>query len=1074
MPQASKPKKIAILGGGMAGLTAAFELTRHPDWKQHYEVTVYQQGWRLGGKGASGRNQEKGQGLRSEEHGFHVLMGFYTQTLGMLEDCYEELGKIPEEQARPHRPFPTLKSALDAHDEIHFMETVDNEQHIWRLRLEPREQPALPAFQTLWSELGLNPGNNLLPPRQGWSDADRLTQLLLERMQPALESPFLGDTTHHLIQKVRNYFERTEPSTSALSEERELIPILAQALLGRARTEQKGRARATREQVIPLLEQARGDRHALAERLASGKDESRRLRILLDLGFTISLGLNRNKLANPKADLGQLDMYDFKEWLRLHGAEEESIHSAVVEAGYNLTFSAGRTLAAGAALQGLLQMLDYHEHLFFKMKAGMGEVVIAPLYRVLAARGVRFEFFQCVETLHLSKDKQRIASIDMLEQVALKSPEAGYDPFLQEVEGLPCWPVTPRYDQLRGGEDLRKRSFDFEAPPSKEANNWRQWQDVRKWKLELGEDFDHVVLGISIGAFRELCPELLANDAGMRQMVENIPTTATQATQLWFSEKLDDGMGWKRHKGVMACCPRPFDTWADCSQVLGTERWAGTGKNPKTVVYLCGPLDEGAAAPPTSVLTASASSLNDVSSSWLTEHLGMLWPEVTPRLQQTDTFTVDGGQQPLIVARYHRKSIHPSDRYVLTPPGSTRYRLPSHGTRYDNLLLAGDWVLTQLNTGCVESAVLAGQQAAEQCRLRLYFDTPGQEEETTLKPPRLPGPVRYIESQVASTWPGPFRQRETLLHSFFLECDIQALQSLCDTFFNELQQEHRYEPLGNFAILQCARIDRSESQHEEFGLLGVMKEREIGISIPLIGRSRTAQGTYTAERFLLFQPYLFVDTGAAMAVGREIYGFAKQHAHLHMPEKWGQRALFSASPLVIHERGGVASMQELLQVVRLRPDGKFPEKDEEIPLLQQPPERERFDDINTALTTIGMGLMTHPRVQMTDSMEGLLGSNTRMLFLKQFRDAQDTSRACYQAIVEAPFTFPTPLRIGARLPDDFRIRFKPHYSHPLANDLGLKMEQDGTVTPLLATVLELDFDLEHGLEMWRAGSLLYP
>ena len=46
-------KKIAILGGGAAALSAAFGLTEKPGWKDQYEITVYQLGWRLGGKGGA-------------------------------------------------------------------------------------------------------------------------------------------------------------------------------------------------------------------------------------------------------------------------------------------------------------------------------------------------------------------------------------------------------------------------------------------------------------------------------------------------------------------------------------------------------------------------------------------------------------------------------------------------------------------------------------------------------------------------------------------------------------------------------------------------------------------------------------------------------------------------------------------------------------------------------------------------------------------------------------------------------------------------------------------------------------
>ena len=44
-------QKIAIVGGGMGALTAAYWLT-DPSLGGRYDVTVYTMGWRLGGKGA--------------------------------------------------------------------------------------------------------------------------------------------------------------------------------------------------------------------------------------------------------------------------------------------------------------------------------------------------------------------------------------------------------------------------------------------------------------------------------------------------------------------------------------------------------------------------------------------------------------------------------------------------------------------------------------------------------------------------------------------------------------------------------------------------------------------------------------------------------------------------------------------------------------------------------------------------------------------------------------------------------------------------------------------------------------
>ena len=63
-------QKITIIGGGIGGLTAAYELT-DPKLQNKYDITLYQMGWRLGGKCATGRNQDRN--MRIEEHGICLL-----------------------------------------------------------------------------------------------------------------------------------------------------------------------------------------------------------------------------------------------------------------------------------------------------------------------------------------------------------------------------------------------------------------------------------------------------------------------------------------------------------------------------------------------------------------------------------------------------------------------------------------------------------------------------------------------------------------------------------------------------------------------------------------------------------------------------------------------------------------------------------------------------------------------------------------------------------------------------------------------------------------------------------------
>ena len=83
---ADKPIRVAVIGGGCASVAAVWELSR-PEHAGCYQVTLFQEGWRLGGKGASGR----GAHGRIEEHGLHIWLGFYDNAFRMMRECHAEL-----------------------------------------------------------------------------------------------------------------------------------------------------------------------------------------------------------------------------------------------------------------------------------------------------------------------------------------------------------------------------------------------------------------------------------------------------------------------------------------------------------------------------------------------------------------------------------------------------------------------------------------------------------------------------------------------------------------------------------------------------------------------------------------------------------------------------------------------------------------------------------------------------------------------------------------------------------------------------------------------------------------------
>jgi uncharacterized protein with NAD-binding domain and iron-sulfur cluster len=353
--------------------------------------------------------------------------------------------------------------------------------------------------------------------------------------------------------------------------------------------------------------------------------------------------------------------------------------------------------------------LDYKGAFLYKMQAGMGDVVIAPLYLALKQRGVQFKFFHKVEELIYDAAVNQIVGIRMTEQVVLNGE---YDPLVTvplPEGGIECWPSTPRYESIRDGAELAASGINLES-------HWAEpWKDSRSKTLVIGADYDLVVLGISIGGLPLVCRQLIQHFPQWRLMIEKVDTVATQAMQLWLSPGISD-LGWTFPSPLVVNYEDPASNWLDASQVIPYEPLPGPPV--RSVAYYCSALEDARAIPPAGPHTFPEDQLlaaQQTHGRWIEQHAGFLWPALMSKAGPAGVVDWDLLHDPLnrvgparLAWQYFRANVQPSDRFVLSSAGATAFRLPPNDSKVGNLMLTGDWTRNGFNCGCVEATVISG------------------------------------------------------------------------------------------------------------------------------------------------------------------------------------------------------------------------------------------------------------------------------------------------------------------------------------------------------------------------------
>jgi uncharacterized protein with NAD-binding domain and iron-sulfur cluster len=663
MESEDKPGRLILLGGGIASLTAAFYASA-PGHKQVFPggIHVYEKTAMLGGKGASRRTNSERISDRIEEHGLHVWFGSYDNAFALLAKCHAYLER--ESQRYGYERWssslrdiesgfrPCSRLALMDHDGASWLPWVadfpeDSTSRPWDARapgekLTSPSELAIRALRLAEAFLYSVGGQSVTgaKPKSVFLDIEDVPiPIRLPRITP------LTDTFDRLLSSPESATAGAEALGRALQ------------VLARMSTELRNR----------LDEPVR--RHSALRRGWQ----------LVDLMLAAVRGLINDGVVSM-GDFSLIDGLDLRAWLVLHGASEESVSCGLLKVlAYDLPFAyeAGNpekaSISAAVGLYGLFRiLLTYRGAIMWKLNAGMGEVVFAPIYEALLRRGVKFHFGHEVAKIELDDDGDRKRALQISfkkgtsfaakEKLDLVHVETG--PLAGE---LPYWTSDP--GQGEAIEDIQLGSHDM------------------------------VVYGLpvmTIGTVLERAPQRWLN------CCQKVKTVATGCLQLWLNAPVPHYAPWASPDITVGAYTEPFDTWSDMHTLAG-EKHERNEHSVKSVAYFCNVFPDDADEP----------ALDQEIASFLGARVAALWPAYRPEM---------------VVDRFRQLNNDPSSRYTLSLPGTLRARLSPRDDSICNVRPVGDWTRTCISAGSIESAVISGMLAATElrpdCPLTIFGEKP--------------------------------------------------------------------------------------------------------------------------------------------------------------------------------------------------------------------------------------------------------------------------------------------------------------------------------------------------------------
>jgi len=304
---------------------------------------------------------------------------------------------------------------------------------------------------------------------------------------------------------------------------------------------------------------------------------------------------------------------------------------------------------------------------------------------------------------------------------------------------------------------------------------------------------------------------------------------------------------------------------------------------------------------------------------------------------------------------------------------------------------------------------------------------------------------------------------------FTLRANHKALQKFVDSQLNVVSNGAvTYTALP--WVLNCWYQTQKGTSMAEVG--GYMPSNECLFVIPLLQQKH---GHFSLPELKAWVPYLLIDQQNALITAREVWGYRKSLAGIQIPNSPGSNAVFSAETTVFptfdrDKRGAV------MELVKLRKGGSVGPFE---PSFQDA--RGGFAQVIEHLGGVAQDGLSTLVTQAMDQAFGFLPTfNFPIINLKQFRDAVDGTRACYQALIDCPNKL-AKLHGGGILQGDYTMEILNVQSHTIVEDLGLITDSNvppsynipptsSVVRPVFGQWANMDLEVMNGSVIWESSA----